>query len=523
MVFRSLALHVVVGSGGILLSTLLSAAQPIEERRQSENGASLVDLTAGKLHDGWGNAAVETLPIYYPAQTGQGAVEMLSFRPSFLPVFDWGMRATRTVSAGSEGKGSSSSIYWYGGVLFPLVITRDGADYRLLGKSVVEEADSDRPARSYLRADHLGSVRMATDDQGQVVQSLSYDDYGLTRIAGESSAAAEDSVATFYRFQGQEQEIFPLAKLGIENDALARWLDQIGLYHFPWRDYAAGLASFTQTDPIPTEDSLYAALRANPVNFTDETGGMLEEGLPQRRYASLKRVEIGALTNIDPEAQMLLDRIVADPNATFSSAQVDKMRLAHYSVLYEYPDQIATEFELRSRELTDAFESIAKAEYMSAAKKIMAERNIASADLLSQDEQTSIVEEALKLSQSHKSERYRKAEAKLDRFESMASNYASRRQEWLEKYTPAIEGYLRSGHQDDEKDDEKANEPLIVTPAERDVELVPFAHGERNVDPDSNDDLSNESANPNPQEGNMPIPIHPPRGDENPGRCCNIL
>ncbi len=67
----------------------------------------------------------------------------------------------------------------------------------------------------------------------------------------------------------------PLAQLGIEDEALAQWLDQISrLYHFPWRDYAAGLAPFTQTDPIPTEDSPYSAFDANPVNDTDETGGM---------------------------------------------------------------------------------------------------------------------------------------------------------------------------------------------------------------------------------------------------------
>ena len=48
----------------------------------------------------------------------------------------------------------------------------------------------------------------------------------------------------------------------------------IQLYHFPGRDDAAGLAAFAETDPIPTENSLYAALGANPVNYTDETGGM---------------------------------------------------------------------------------------------------------------------------------------------------------------------------------------------------------------------------------------------------------
>jgi hypothetical protein len=179
--------------------------------------------------------------------------------------------------SGDEGVNSTTS-YWYGGSLHPLVVTRDGVSYRLIGKGVVEEIGGEEPVRSYLQADRLGSVRMVMDDEGQVVQSLGYDDYGSTRIAGQSAAASFDSMASFYRFQGQEQETFPLAKLGIDNEALASWLGEIQLYHYPWRDYGAGLAVFTETDPIPRDDSLYAALGANPVNNTDETGGMPTHG-----------------------------------------------------------------------------------------------------------------------------------------------------------------------------------------------------------------------------------------------------
>ena len=180
--------------------------------------------------------------------------------------------------AAEQGGTSSTTNYWYGGELHPLVVERDGVNYRLIGKSVIEVLAGDQVTRTYAHADHLGSTRVITNDQGKVVHSLSYDgDYGLTRIEGESTAATDDSVASFYRFQGQEQEIFPLARLGIEDEALAQWLDRIELYHFPWRDYAAGLAAFAETDPVPTENSLYAALGANPVNFIDPSGGMMEE------------------------------------------------------------------------------------------------------------------------------------------------------------------------------------------------------------------------------------------------------
>jgi uncharacterized protein RhaS with RHS repeats len=90
-----------------------------------------------------------------------------------------GLRASRVVVA-SQAERHSTTSYWYGGALHPLVVTRNGVNYRLIGKSVVETLGQGQVARSYAYADHLGSVRMVTDDAGDVVRSLSYDgDYGL--------------------------------------------------------------------------------------------------------------------------------------------------------------------------------------------------------------------------------------------------------------------------------------------------------------------------------------------------------
>jgi RHS repeat-associated protein len=217
--------------------------------------------------------------------------------------------------AGQEGETSSTS-YWYGGNLHPLVITRDGVNYRLIGKSVVEMMGS-QPTRTYAHADRLGSLRVVTDDGGAIVQSLGYDgDYGSTRINGRSAAATDDSMASFYRFQGQEQEIFPLAKLGIANDGLAQWLDRIELYHFPWRDYAPGLAAFGQTDPVPTDDSLYAALRANPVNVTDETGGIaVLSDTDTRRDLLLYELRRNGGVNLLPEDRRYLWNLLQEVRA----------------------------------------------------------------------------------------------------------------------------------------------------------------------------------------------------------------
>jgi RHS repeat-associated protein len=152
----------------------------------------------------------------------------------------------------------------------------------------------------------------------------------LTRIEGQSAAASFDSMASFYRFQGQEQEVFPLARLGIEDYALAEWLDEIQLYHFPWRDYAAGLAAFTQTDPVPTEDSLYRAFAANPVNSADETGGMInaDDYFPLR-YNPAHRI-------IAPRLQILLDRLEGDPEAFLTRLEILDLRRLQVAIYSQH-------------------------------------------------------------------------------------------------------------------------------------------------------------------------------------------
>jgi hypothetical protein len=234
-----------------------------------------------------------------------------------------GLRATRRVAAGTAGKGSSITSYWYGGGLHPLVITRDGVNYRLIGKSVVEQMGAGNAVtRSYVQADHLGSTRVISDDQGRTLESLGYDgDFGLTRIAGQTYASSDDDVASFYRYQGQEQEIFPLSKLGIEDSALAAWLDQIELYHFPWRDYAAGFAVFAQTDPIPKEDSPYRAFGANPANFTDPTGGMIEDSKNADENNEIEQAQV----------QRLLDRFTSNPQMLFTREEHQLLEKTYFA------------------------------------------------------------------------------------------------------------------------------------------------------------------------------------------------
>jgi hypothetical protein len=139
-------------------------------------------------------------------------------------------------------------------------------------------------AQYYPERDYTNSVRMVSDGAGSVETSLGYDgDWGLTRIDGQSYVSSDADMASFYRFQSQEAEIFPLAVLSINDTALEAWLDQLQLYHFPYRAYSAGLAVFLSHDPASKSISPYSAFNSNPANFIDLTGAVSNWNRPYTR------------------------------------------------------------------------------------------------------------------------------------------------------------------------------------------------------------------------------------------------
>ena len=105
--------NVLAGSAPTLTTAYANAAlQPMQSHvlnlmRMTEGEspvASLVDVTSGYLRDGWGRPAVQSLPIYYPAN-GDSATQMLTYRPGLLPVFDWANGAIYT------GENVASDLY----------------------------------------------------------------------------------------------------------------------------------------------------------------------------------------------------------------------------------------------------------------------------------------------------------------------------------------------------------------------------------------------------------------------------
>jgi RHS repeat-associated protein len=185
-------------------------------------------------------------------------------------------RISRTVTAIDEGSGSSTTAYWYGNALVPLVVERDGKTYRMIGGIAIEERTGNGAgAQYYPHRDYTTSVRVVTDGTGVVAASLGYDgDWGITRIQGQDDVTSDSGMEAFYRFQSHEAEIFPLAALNITDGSLGAWLDELQLYHFPYREYSAGLAIFMSQDPARQSVSPYSAFGANPANIGDPSGAI---------------------------------------------------------------------------------------------------------------------------------------------------------------------------------------------------------------------------------------------------------
>ena len=101
-------------------------------------------------------------------------------------------------------------------------------------------------SKSWLYADHLGSIVGAADATGTNTAIYSYGPYG------EPNTAAGQR----FRYTGQQ---------------LIGGLD---LYYYKARFYDPKLGRFLQTDPIGTQDdmNLYAYVGGNPVNATDPSG-----------------------------------------------------------------------------------------------------------------------------------------------------------------------------------------------------------------------------------------------------------
>jgi len=122
------------------------------------------------------------------------------------------------------------------------------------------QADPGEETTYYLLTDHLGSVDVVLDDQGNVVERRDFLPYGEERLADSTTAVTK----TDHKFTGKELD------------------DETGLYYYGARYYDAEIGRFVSVDPwegefkVPQTLNKYAYTINNPVKYVDPTGQMIQ-------------------------------------------------------------------------------------------------------------------------------------------------------------------------------------------------------------------------------------------------------
>lgn len=137
-------------------------------------------------------------------------------------------------------------------------------DYLSAGKRTVairEAVEGGGVTTKYLHQDHLGSTDAITDENGQVLERLSFTAFGSRRAANDWQAAMGlTSAQTTRGYTGHEQ------------------LDEVGLVHMNGRVYDPELGRFLSADPNvqaplnPQNLNRYSYVNNNPLSYTDPSG-----------------------------------------------------------------------------------------------------------------------------------------------------------------------------------------------------------------------------------------------------------
>jgi RHS repeat-associated protein len=121
----------------------------------------------------------------------------------------------------------------------------------------------------YVHTNDIGSITAITNQEGNIVERVSYDTYGMP---------------TFTDYQTDPLNPTVLENSVIGNDILfqgRRYDKDMNLMYFRARYFDPIMGRFLQTDPIGYRDSmnLYQAFNQNPVNFIDPFGRNIFEDL----------------------------------------------------------------------------------------------------------------------------------------------------------------------------------------------------------------------------------------------------
>ena len=168
-----------------------------------------------------------------------------------------GRRIQKDVTSGSQSK---TTNFYYAG--HQVIEERDGSDQvirqLIYGNGIDEVIRVDKAsAPYYLHINEIGSITAVTDANGNIIERVYYDIYGLPTFKDPAgNVFPKSSIGNNILFQGREYD------------------PELNLYYFRARCYDPIMGRFLQTDPMGYADSmnLYQGFYMNPVNFLDPMG-----------------------------------------------------------------------------------------------------------------------------------------------------------------------------------------------------------------------------------------------------------
>jgi RHS repeat-associated protein len=127
----------------------------------------------------------------------------------------------------------------------------------------MDKYEGDTFTSYYYHTDANGSVTAITDADGNLVERVTYDIYGMpTFWDAAGNKISKSSIGNNILFHGREYDA------------------ELNLYYFRARYYCPIMGRFLQTDPMGYQDSLnlYQGFNMNPMNFVDPFGTIDELG-----------------------------------------------------------------------------------------------------------------------------------------------------------------------------------------------------------------------------------------------------
>jgi RHS repeat-associated protein len=193
-----------------------------------------------------------------------------------------GQRVLKTTLIRKEIE-SPQRLYIHGGNAYPLTeitqnldITgeqppRRGAEtLYIYGPGGIVAMCEDRQTTSFLLKDHLGSLRVALNEENQPVAVFHYLPFGS--LLPDNDNVPEAIKRFRYLYTGQEYD------------------EEIGLYNYRARLYDSDLGRFLTPDPKREFPSPYVYVNNNPLSFTDPTGEMLRVFMGGRQALRATRI-----------------------------------------------------------------------------------------------------------------------------------------------------------------------------------------------------------------------------------------